>query len=295
MTEPQAATTTDGWASAHQPVVVGVDGSDGSRSALAWAAEEAAAAGADLRLLMAAEHHLPFSRGRQRAERTVAALAAEVSGVVPAEQVSFTVHDQRAESALLGHLDGVRLVVVGKRGHGSLGRLFVGSVSLAVAGRSPVPVAIVPTGWNQASHRGEPLVVGVQPDRPHHHLLHLALRRAHRLGVPLVAVHGWEPPGAPPVDGAAGEERATESHQRFEAVVARWRERFPDVDVRTRATSLHPAVAVVEEAEAGAQLVLLGRHHSNRFAGFGFGSVTRAVLHYAGVPVLVVPTDDGED
>jgi nucleotide-binding universal stress UspA family protein len=291
VTEAQANTTTGWWASAHQPVVVGVDGSEGGRSALAWAAEEAAAAGDDLRLVMAAQHHLRRDRGHHRAEQTLAALATEVSGVVPAAQVSCSVYDESPEAALLDHLDGARIVVVGKRGLGTLGRLFVGSVSLAVAGRSPVPVAVIPTGWDDPAHRDEPLVVGVEPDRPHHHLLQVAFRRAHRLGVPLVAVHGWEPPGAPPVETGPGE-GAAQAHERFEAVVAQWRERFPEVGVRTRAVDTHPVVAVLEEAEPGAQLVLLGRHHSNRFAGFGFGSVTRAVLHYAERPVLVVPTDD---
>ena len=105
-------------------------------------------------------------------------------------------------------------------------------------------------------------------------------------------MHGWEPPGDPsqPQDPDA----EANAHARFEEAVAVWRERFPDVSVRTNSTSRHPAVAVTEEAERGAQLVVLGRHHSNRFAGFGFGSVTRAVLHYATVPVLVVPTDEEE-
>jgi nucleotide-binding universal stress UspA family protein len=293
MTEAQAAATTVEWASAHLPVVVGVDGSEGSRSALAWAADEAGRAGADLRVAIAAGYHRRFGHGRQQAERTVAAMAGEVSGV-PVEQVSHAVYDGPPETALLEHLDDARLLVIGKRGLGTLGRLFVGSVSLAVAGRSPVPVAVVPTGWDQTAHRTGPLVVGVEPDQPNHHLLHLTFHRAERLGVPVVAVHGWEAPSAEPTDGApiAGE---AEAHARFEDAVAKWRERFPDVDVRVHTSSTHPALAVLQEAEAaGAQLVILGRHHSNRFAGFGFGSVTRAVLHYTEVPVLVVPTDEDE-
>ncbi len=49
-------------------------------------------------------------------------------------------------------------------------------------------------------------------------------------------------------------------------------------------------MAVLDAAEQ-AQLVVLGRHKDSRFSGFGFGSVTRAVLHYTTCPVLVVPTD----
>jgi len=281
--------TAGGWAS-HQPVVVGVDGSDGCRSALAWAAAEAAAAGADLHVVTAVDHR-PSDRVRRRAERTVAALAADVDGVVPPEQLSHAVYDGAPERELLDNLHGARMLVVGKRGLGTLSRMFVGSTSLALAGRSPVAVAVVPTGWDQAAHRDEPVVVGVEPDRPHHRLMHLAFRRAERLGVPLVLVHGWEPPGTPPAE-AHDVETEGDAHARFEAAVTVWRNRFPAVNARTSATSKHPAVAVLDEADSGAQLVLLGRHHSNRFAGFGFGSVTRAVLHYAHVPVLVVPTDE---
>jgi len=287
-TEPDAA--AGGWASPHLPVVVGVDGSDGSRSALAWAAGEAAAAGADLRVVMAAEHR-PFGHASKRAERTVAALAHGVNGIVPGERLTHVVYDGAPEAVLLDHLDGTRLLVVGKRGLGTLNRMFVGSTSLEVAGRSPIPVAVVPTGWDQAAHRQEPVVVGVEPDQPHHALMHLAFRRAERLEVPLVAVHGWEPPGTtaelPEDDGGELAARA-----RFDELVAWWQDRFPEVEARKRASPLHPAMAVLDQAEAGAQLVMLGRHHSNRFAGFGFGSVTRAVLHYAEVPVLVVPTPD---
>ena len=290
MTDERRDTTTGGWASAHLPVVVGVDGSDGSRSALDAAAAEASSVGADLRVVMAVQHRT-FGNAGRRAEKTVAACAEQVTGTVPAEQVSHVVYDGAPERVLLEHVADTRLLVLGKRGLGTLGRMFVGSTSLALVGLAHFPVAIVPAGWDQGAHAGAPIVVGVQPARPHHHLLHLAFRRAHRLGVPLVAVHGWEPPGDP----AQGQDPAAEesAHARFGDSVAQWRERFPEVEVRTRTTSEHPALTVLDEAEKGrAQLIVLGRHHSNRFAGFGFGSVTRAVLHYAEVPVLVVPTDE---
>jgi nucleotide-binding universal stress UspA family protein len=48
-------------------------------------------------------------------------------------------------------------------------------------------------------------------------------------------------------------------------------------------------MAVLDAAEQ-AQLVVLGRHTDGRLGGFAFGSVTRAVLHYAECPVMVAPT-----
>ena len=67
--------------------------------------------------------------------------------------------------------------------------------------------------------------------------------------------------------------------------------------IRRRALeSEHPLVSVVapvlDEAEKGVRLVVMGRRSSNRVLGFPFGSVTRAVLHYSTVPVLVVPTTE---
>lgn len=291
----QAVPTTGEWAAAHSPVVVGIDGSAGSTSALGWAAAEAARTDADLRLVtMVEERHVPRFPPRLRhddAVKLLDRLAASVHDRVPAAQVSTEVYDGPV-AAILDHLDHARLLVVGKRGLSALPRLIVGSTSLAVAGRAGVPVAVVPTGWDEPAHQGQPLVVGVDPYRESRHLLQLAFRRAERIDVPLVAVHGWETPGAPVWDESPVDEWERESHERFHQLLAPWRERYPGVDLRTVTSSHHPAVAVLDEADGVAQLVLLGRRSSNRLLGLPFGSVTRAVLHYSTVPVLVVPTTE---
>ncbi len=242
VTASQVAATTDPWASAHRSVVVGVDGSAGSDSARRWADTEAQAVGSQLE--------------------------------------PVTVHHRHPENELLRHAEQARLLVVGKRGRGGIPRLLVGSTAVAVAGRSPVPVVVVPTDWRQEDHATEPIVVGLDPDPAHHRLLHLAFRRAERLGVPLVIVHGKEE-----------HDDAPDVSDRFAEEVRRWQERFPKVELRSYVTEKHPAMALLAEAESGAQLLVLGRREAHRFDGFGFGSVTRAVLHYAEIPVLVVPVD----
>jgi nucleotide-binding universal stress UspA family protein len=190
-----------------------------------------------------------------------------------------------------------RLVVVGKRGLGGFARLIVGSTSIALAGRSPVPVAIIPDGWDEQLHLGRPVVLGVDPAKPDHRPIHLAFRRARRLGVPLVAVHGWETPTVYSWDPAtladAVAEREQESADRFDTLMADWTDRYPDVVVRPMRVHKHPAAAILEAAEE-ARLVVLGRHPAGMFGGFAFGSVARAVLHYAETPVLVVPADGGD-
>ena len=293
MTE-KAVSTTGEWVSAHSPVVVGIDGSEGSASALEWAAAEAARTGADLRLVAVVEERhvprFPMRLGHDDAVKLLDRMAATVHDRVPPAQVSTEVYDGHAAAEILDHLDHARLLVVGKRGLSALPRLIVGSTSLAVAGRADVPVAVVPTGWDEHAHSEAPIVVGVDPYRESRRLLQLAFRRAERLGVPLVAVHGWESPGAPVWSDSPVDEWERESHERFHEVLEPWRDRFPDVDLRPVTSTHHPAVAVLDAAEKAGGLVVLGRRTSNRVLGFPFGSVTRAVLHYSTVPVLVVPT-----
>jgi nucleotide-binding universal stress UspA family protein len=292
----QAIPTTGEWAAAHSPVVVGIDGSEGSASALDWAAGEAARSGADLRLVAVVEERhvprFPLRLGHDDAVKLLDRLAASVQDRVPPAQLSTEVYDGHAAPSILDHLDHARLLVVGKRGLSALPRLIVGSTSLAVAGRAPVPVAVVPTGWDESAHQGKPIVVGVDPYRESRHLLQLAFRRAERLGAPLVAVHGWEAPGAPVWTDSPIDEWERESHQKFQEMLTPWSERYPGVDLRPVTSSHHPAVAVLDEADKGARLVVLGRRSSNKILGFPFGSVTRAVLHYSTVPVLVVPTPE---
>ncbi len=219
-------------------------------------------------------------------------LAAEAAALVPDARVDTQVYDGHTLPTLLEHLDDGRLLVVGKRGLGAIPRLLVGSTSLAVAGRAAVPVAVVPTDWDQEEHAAQPIVLGIDPYRPADRLFDLAFSRAQRQGVTLVAVHGWEAPGTPVWTDAPLDEWEREAHEEFQRVLAGWQARFPDVEVRQVPSSHHPAVAVLDAAEEGAQLVILGRHETSAVTGFAFGSVTRAVMHYATTPVLVVPTGE---
>jgi nucleotide-binding universal stress UspA family protein len=302
MTDTKVTTATGEWASAHQPVVVGVDGSEHNRSAVRWAADEAARAGADLILVIVVENSLAppplfsIKSAEKQARQLLDELAAELAGTVRPEQLMTRVVTGSAAAALIDEFPQARLLVVGKRGLGAISRMIVGSTSLAVAGRSRTPVAIVPDTWRPADPVTGPItgpvVVGVDPYRVDDLLLHLAFRRAERLDVPLVAVHGWEQPPMSAFDPSAATAIAgweQESHAEFDRVIAPWARRFPMVELRRTHSGNHPATAVLDAA-AAAQLILLGRHAGNRLTGFAFGSVTRAVLHYAECPVLVVPT-----
>ncbi len=283
------------------PIVVAVDGSERNRSAVEWAADEAAAVGAEVVLVTALEERMfptPHKSIRHRDEQARDMLADarhDVRNVVDENDVRTSVVFGPPVEAILQNSHDARLIVVGKRGLSSFARVLVGSTSIALAGRATVPVAIIPDSWKQDVHRGAPVVLGVDPYKVHHRPFHLAFNRAERLGVPLIAVHGWEPPTVYSWDAAAvaaqTSEWETDSVNELHNVMGPWQERFPDVTVEIVHEHKHPAMAVLDAA-ANAQSVVLGRHTDSRLGGFTFGSVARAVLHYSECPVVVVPAED---
>ncbi len=259
MTTTAPDTTTEPFAGGS--VVVGVDGSPGSDAAVDWAAAEAAATGRSLRLVTATTLH------RDRAGSRLRRAVARISPTIPHLPVSTAVHGGRAGDELLAHLGDAAMLVVGKRGRGAIPRLLVGSTAIAVAGRSPVPVVVVPTGWDGDIHRHQPKSwSGVDPDHAHHHLMHLAFGRARRLSVGLVAVHGTEGPQQLNDEEDDEEHRVaalldpaeSSAHDRFQAALTWWSGRFGEVEVRAVRTAVHPAMALLAESEQGAQLVVLG-------------------------------------
>jgi len=299
--EKGVAATTGEWADTHKPVVVAVDGSERNRSAVAWASAEAAAAGCKIVLITAVEDHLvptphfSIRSQKQQVRDMLAEVKVDVRHVVSEQNVDTEVVAGSPVEVLLDRSADARMVVVGKRGLGGFARLIVGSTSIAIAGRAKVPVAIVPDAWKQEDHKTSPVVLGIDPYHPEDNPIHLAFDRARRLGVRLVAVHGWEPSAAYSWDPAAMAgaiiQMEQEAHAEFDKVLGVWRERFGDVEVVAVHSHSHPAMAVLDAAEQ-AQFVVLGRHTDVKLGGFAFGSVTRAVLHYSKCPVMVVPSED---
>lgn len=145
--------------SEEQPIVVGIDGSKTARRALRWALDEAALRGADViavHAFLAPPYHGPAPieaeadlerrrvDTRREADEVAERVFAEVD--VPAGvALDRAVVPGSPAGALLHHAGDVgRLVVVGSRGHGALGRAFLGSVSHQVLHHAAGPVIVVP-------------------------------------------------------------------------------------------------------------------------------------------------------
>jgi nucleotide-binding universal stress UspA family protein len=138
-----------------QTIVVGVDGSPGSRKALAWAAAEAVAHEANLLVVNAWEHTLLPPAGSvsvsehyvpdpsQRTADDLVQVIKEELGDDPPVLVQPQVKQGRAAKVLIEESAGADLLVVGERGHGGFAGLLLGSVSQHVAAYAKCPVAVV--------------------------------------------------------------------------------------------------------------------------------------------------------
>ena len=72
-----------------------------------------------------------------------------------------------------------------------------------------------------------------------------------------------------------------------EATATAVRGEFPDVTVRTTIVEDHPVTVLLNEAEH-AGLLVVGTRGLGGFKRVILGSVSRAVIHYAETPILVV-------
>jgi nucleotide-binding universal stress UspA family protein len=137
-------------------VLVGVDGSEGSRRALAWAAEQAREHSAVLRVLGSWSTPLPpvgvgdsgypwtGSVDRQEyTEKLVAEAVTAVLGENPGPTVRQEVVEGHAAEVLIVASSDADLVVVGCRGYGGFTGMLLGSVSQHVAAHANCPVTVV--------------------------------------------------------------------------------------------------------------------------------------------------------
>jgi nucleotide-binding universal stress UspA family protein len=136
-------------------IVVGVDGSPGSRQALRWAAAEAAEHGADLAVVNVWEHTLLPPAGSvsvsehyvpepsQATADELLQVIKEELGEDPPVLVRPNVKQGRPAKVLIDESANADLLVVGKRGHGGFAGLVLGSVSQHVAAYGKCPVVVV--------------------------------------------------------------------------------------------------------------------------------------------------------
>ncbi|MEV1128564.1 universal stress protein [Agromyces sp. NPDC049794] len=133
-------------------MIVGVDGSEPSISALRYAADLAPKLGLRVRAL-AVWNYPSFMYGgfypqldwtpEEDAERVVAKVAEEVFGTETPEWFATRTRQGRPAEVLIDESNHAEMIVVGSRGHGGFAGLLLGSVSGAVAEHAKCPVLVV--------------------------------------------------------------------------------------------------------------------------------------------------------
>lgn len=137
-------------------IVVGIDGSPGSRLALEFAVGEAELRGSDLRLVCTWQVPMPVYGGAMMAPTVPVDPFAEESRELAARQMSevlaghadvgaeLVLREGSAARLLVEESKQAELLVVGSRGRGGFAGLLMGSVSQQCAVHASCPVVIVP-------------------------------------------------------------------------------------------------------------------------------------------------------
>jgi nucleotide-binding universal stress UspA family protein len=135
-----------------RPIVVGVDGSDSSKAALAWAVRQAELEHAPVQAVLAWEFPAyygsspPVSDSSDYARNAAGILHTAVKDVVgdaPAVPITTDVVNDNAARALIEASGDARLLVVGNRGHGGFIEALLGSVSQHCTHHASCPVIVI--------------------------------------------------------------------------------------------------------------------------------------------------------
>jgi nucleotide-binding universal stress UspA family protein len=292
-----------------RPVVVGVDGSRESLAAADWAAEEALRRGLPLRLVHAwiglspDSSQLPeLEAPRYWARRILRGAMDQLNERHPqvhlrAEQVSRPAVDALTEAGAEAEL-----LVLGSRAFSGFGGYMAGSVALATVGRATRPVVLVradrtpgdehlPTAEGLSSERTpyRDVVVGVDVSHPCEELLAFAFESAVVRNAALRVVHVWHVPFAAPAAAATMTAAAQQAAERaLDDELRPWREKFPNVQVRTLVENGRPAQQLLHAAQ-DAGLLVVGRKVRPARLGMHTGPVAHAAMHHVHCPVAIVP------
>jgi len=296
---------------ARQRIVVGIDGSEGARAALAWSLTEAARRGADVEVVAAfpvdfywTDPYLVDS-GRVSAIRTetearARAMLAEVRqdpavATAPgadAVGVEILVVSGAPPAHLVQRSEDAALLVVGSRGRGALRSTVAGSVALHCAAHAKCPVVVVRPSTAPAEEPAR-VVVGLDDSEPARAALAAAVEYAADLDARVDAVVAYQLPDywidlyalmPPPVGETEQYARARGETMVAEVLGAQALEQGT---VRVTAVEGYAAEELVRQAQ-GARLLVVGSRSRNQLEGVVLGSVALHCVLHAPCPVLVV-------
>ncbi|GAB2780633.1 universal stress protein [Amycolatopsis magusensis] len=286
-------------------IVVGVDGSDGAREAVLWAARTAADRGLELHIVHGQRVvEFAYGGGLAGAAGVFEAIRAEaVQIIADAVEQAKSVSDALVVTTempvdhpvvLLNELSRTAdMVVVGGTGHSGFAGVLAGSTAVRVASHAHCPVAVIRKAPDADTVPvSGPVVVGVDGSPNSEKAIAVAFAEASARGAALVAMHAWTDTTYDYYYGSARlmvawESFAEEEERLLAQRLAGWREKYPDVEVRKELLKDRPRHALLAAAE-DARLVVVGSHGRGGFRGMLLGSTSLALVQHANCPVLVV-------
>ncbi|MBQ0988323.1 universal stress protein [Streptomyces sp. F63] len=280
------------------PVVAGVDGSPQSMTAAEWAAREAGLRGRPLRILCAREalpREAEAALGPQEEYRWAEERLLRLERRVRERHPDLPVDVRREpDSPVQSLLDqDAELLVLGSRGlTGMVGHLM-GSVSLAVVGRSERPVVLVRAGYDPGAPEHGVVAVGFDYHHEAEEPVRFAYEAAAARGARVRAVHVWDAQRAYgwatiPQDMEVLDAYEGPARRYLADAVAPWRERYPEVETVEEVVRGNAGPGLIA-AGAGTDLLVAGHRVRGKGRASPLGHVTHAVLHHAPCPVAVVP------
>jgi nucleotide-binding universal stress UspA family protein len=277
-------------------IIVGVDGREGGRDALALAGRLASLLGGELVAVHAYPHELFVSRGTTPDFETTMHSGAEATLADELERADVVAHAAAVPDGSAGralHVAAKRhhgeLIVVGSAHRGAIGRVLAGDVTMGTLHGAECPVIVAPRGFAQ---RGSPLQtigVGVDGSPESRAASELARELATVAGARLKVIRVLEPtpPGGPALAYHAdwaerGEDRRAEAQAELDVMLAELGEiATGEVVIGDPATEL---------AYAGNELDLLvtGSRGYGPVRRLMLGSTSTRLVREAPCPVLVL-------
>ncbi len=277
-------------------IVVGIDGSEHSRWALKWAADEAKRRGSLLRIVFAQISSPKDVPGWYEAGSTdlspAEAIIDDAVGLVATRHPSVLargeVDEWPASLVLTIASRSADLVVLGARGLGGFKGLLLGSVSDQCVEYAHCPVAVVRTDIDELPLRATQsrIVVGIDGSIGSTRALRWTLEEARIRSATVEAVYAWHypPVGAfvlGPTDGFE-----VVANETVDAATQYANEVAPEVRFVAR-TCFNAEIPALLDAANGAELLVVGAKGHGRFHDTLLGSVAHQCIRHAECPVIV--------
>ncbi|MGO1434312.1 MAG: universal stress protein [Canibacter sp.] len=282
-----------------EKIIIGVDGSEQSRSAIQWGLDRTIQRGGEVELLHIADdsflsESVAFLSEAQRASEQMLQNEIEYAR-------SLGYEGEIKGTAIVGHPIGeveeasqrADLIVLGAHHGGKLAGSFFGTRAVKIAAVAHCPVAVIPV------ERAEPtkgVVVGIDGSDSAKRAISFAAEEASAYGVPVHAVYAWMPPMTPGLEYLWSEDLVQSQRSAAEEAIAIGTAglsgRFPDLEVQREIVQAPPVAALVQAGE-GAQELIVGSRGRNSISRLLLGSVSHGVLQSLPCPVIVTRAEHG--